>query len=324
MAKRMLIIRPLSPFRTPLQSDTFFGHVCWAMRYIYGEQRLIDFLAAFGDDYAPLLLSNGFPRGYLPMPVLRPPDENEETAIMELCRDRLDFLREIKRLKKVPYVKAEVFDDTKDGLSYYNLYRRHLVGEILLEYPEDGSRPFVEVQTWHNTKNRLSDRVLTGGLFSKKETFYHAGMELCIYMEDLYFDKHELYEMIEFISRSGYGADKSIGRGLFDFEMLDDWDLPAVQEPNAFITLSNYHPRKGEFIDGYYTIKTKFGKIGGHWASGVDGGPHKLPILMLEPGSTLKAAEPNRPFYGGLIPNVHKKQGVVHYGIALPLKVRVV
>ena len=37
-------IRPKSPVMTPLMSDTFFGHFCWALGYEKGEGFLEDFL----------------------------------------------------------------------------------------------------------------------------------------------------------------------------------------------------------------------------------------------------------------------------------------
>lgn len=123
--------------------------------------------------------------------------------------------------------------------------------------------------------------------------------------------------------KSGYGADKSVGRGLFDYKFQDNWDLPESNNPNAFMSLSNYHPKSGDFTDGFYDTSTKFGKIGGHWAAGIDGGPYKMPVLMLNPGSIF-ITNNQKSFYGGLIPNVHKQKDVVHYGIALPLKVRVI
>lgn len=74
-----LNITPRSPLGSPLQTDTLFGHLCWALRYTQGEPRLRDFLHAFDDIPPPLVLSNGFPEDFLPRPVFparaRMPDE---------------------------------------------------------------------------------------------------------------------------------------------------------------------------------------------------------------------------------------------------------
>ena len=325
MARYRLIIKPTSSFQTPLHSDTLFGHICWALRYLKGEDELLKFLKSFNDDNSPLILSDGFPKDYLPMPVLRPLSLDEEKELQQKYRTKLEFAREMKMLKKVSYIQVSAMEMLKNELSYYNLYTKHLLGEILLENPRGTEdKPFSKTdEVWHNAKNRLTDRVIEGKLFAKQDTFYGEGAELNVYIEDTYFERKILCEIFNFISKSGYGADKSVGRGAFEYDLLDGWDLPETENPNAFMTLSHYHPKEGDFKEGFYDTATKFGKIGGHWASGIDGGPHKMPLLMLNPGSVF-FPDTRKPFYGSLIPNVHKQQGVVHYGIALPLKVRIV
>jgi len=319
MARYRLIIKPTSSFQTLLHSDTLFGHISWALRYLKGEDELLKFLKTFNDDNSPILLSDGFPKDYLPMPILRPFTADEEKSLKQKYESSLDFAREMKTLKKVSYIQVSAIEMLKNALSYHNLYTKHLLGEILLENPKISKTD----EVWHNAKNRLTDRVIEGKLFAKEDTFYEEGAELNVYIEDIYFERKILCEIFDFISRSGYGADKSVGRGAFEYDLLDGWDFPEAENPNAFMTLSHYHPKEGDFKEGFYDTATKFGKIGGHWASGIDGGPYKMPLLMLNPGSVF-SPDAHKPFYGSLIPNVHKQQGVVHYGIALPLKVRVV
>ncbi len=323
MARYRLIIKPLSPFQTPLHSDTLFGHICWALRYLKGEAELLKFLKAFDNDTAPLILSSGFPKDYLPMPVLRPLSIEEEEMLRQKYSEgkctSLKFAREMKSLKKVSHIQISAMEILKDDLSYYNINIKNLMGEILLENPKISKTD----EVWHNAKNRLTDRVIEGKLFAKHDTFFDEETEFNVYIEDTYFERELLCEIFDFISKSGYGADKSVGRGAFKYDLLDEWGLPEAEHPNAFLTLSHYHPKEGDFKDGFYDMATKFGKIGGHWASGIDGGPFKMPLLMINPGSVF-FSDSYKPFYGSLVSNVHKQLGVVHYGIAMPLKVRVV
>ncbi|TVL99057.1 MAG: hypothetical protein CV087_19410 [Candidatus Brocadia sp. WS118] len=325
MARYRLIINPCSPFQTPLHSDTLFGHICWALRYLKGENKLLKFLKTFDENNASLILSSGFPNDFLPMPVLRPLSIAEENELWQEYKKgsqtRLEFTGELKLFKKVSYIEITAMEMLKNNLSYYHLYTKHLHGEILLENKDIFKLKQVEV--WHNSKNRLTDRVVEGKLFAKEDTFYKEGMKLCIYIEDTYFGASGLNEILDFIARSGYGADKSVGRGAFNYEIIEGWNLPESDNPNGFMTLSHYHPKHGDFQDGFYDTSTKFGKIGGHWAAGIDGGPYKMPVLMLNPGSVF-VTDNQKSFYGSLIPDVHKQKGVVHYGIALPLKVRVI
>lgn len=331
MARYRLVINPCSPFQTPLHSDTLFGHICWALRYLKGENELLKFLKTYDENNASLILSSGFPKEFLPMPVLRPLSVEEEDALWKEYekrnKKRLNFIHDLKRFKKLSYVQISAIEVLMDNLSYYQLYLKHILGEILLEDKEDKEIESVlkpkQVEVWHNSKNRLTDRVVEGKLFAKEDTFYKEGMELCVYIEDTYFGANGLNEIFDFIARSGYGADKSVGRGLFNYKLIEGWDLPESDNPSGFMTLSHYHPKHGDFQDSFYDTSTKFGKIGGHWAAGIDGGPYKMPIFMLNPGSIFITSN-QKSFYGSLIPNVHKQKDIVHYGIALPLKVRVI
>lgn len=325
MARYRLIINPCSPFQTPLHSDTLFGHICWALRYLKGENELLKFLKTFNENNASLILSSGFPKDFLPMPVLRPLSIAEENELWQEYKKgsqtRLEFTGELKLFKKLSYIEITAMEMLKNNLSCYYLYTKHLHGEILLENKDIFKLEQMEV--WHNSKNRLTDRVVEGKLFAKEDTFYKEGMELCVYIEDTYFGANGLNEIFDFIARSGYGADKSVGRGAFNYKLIEGWDLPESDNPNGFMTISHYHPKHGDFQDGFYDTSTKFGKIGGHWAAGIDGGPYKMPVLMLNPGSVFVTSN-QKSFYGSLIPDVHRQKDVVHYGIALPLKVRVI
>ena len=106
MVRYRLIIKPTSSFQTPLHSDTLFGHICWALRYLKGEDELLKFLKTFNNDNSPILLSDGFPKDYLPMPVLRPLSIEEEDTLQKQYKTKLDFAREMKGLKKVSYIQV--------------------------------------------------------------------------------------------------------------------------------------------------------------------------------------------------------------------------
>lgn len=319
-------IEPTSPFQTPIQSDTLFGHICWAWRYLKGENELKEFLDAFNEKNTPVVISSGFPEDYLPMPFLRPLTIDEEDLLFnKFYKSRLKFVKDMKELKKTKFVKIKDLQIFIDNLSYLTLYETHLNGGILLENPKThDEKPILKSEeVWHNAKNRLSDKVIEGKLFAKEDFFYADGTKLNIYVDDSYFGTGGFNEVFAYISKGGYGADKSSGRGSFEFQILKGWNLPESENPNAFMSLSNYYPIKRDFEEGIYETFTKFGKLGGHWASGIDGGPFKMPLLMLTPGSVFKTAE-HKGFYGALVRNVHKKREIVHYGVTLPLKVRVV
>lgn len=49
-----------SPLATDLQSDTIFGHICWQIRYLYGEDKLTEFLKKLREG-PYFTVSAGFP-----------------------------------------------------------------------------------------------------------------------------------------------------------------------------------------------------------------------------------------------------------------------
>lgn len=330
MAEYILSIKPLAPFRTPLQSDTLFGHICWALRYIKGEDILLAFLNSFDGNSAPLLLSSGFPSGYLPMPVLRTITVDEEETLWDRHAkgnmSRLDFYRKMKRLGKAIYCEQHLIQALQDGLSYFAIYEQYFSGKALQNDIcfADGGTWRQTTETWHNSKNRLTDRVGGGNLFALEDTCFADNTTFTVFLRDDSFGEQMLRDLLDYIAFEGYGADKTVGRGAFSFELANGWQLGTAGNTNGFISLSHFHPAPGQNMDGYYEVSTKFGKIGGHWASSGKGGPHKQPLLMFNPGSFFYD-DNLRNFYGALVPNVHHEhRSVVHYGLTVPLPVRCV
>lgn len=69
-----------SAISTPFDSDTIWGHMCWALKYVEGESALKDLLNDYDNGKVPLLVSNGLPKGYVIRPLypLRSADEKGE------------------------------------------------------------------------------------------------------------------------------------------------------------------------------------------------------------------------------------------------------
>ena len=55
-------------FGTPLAGDTLFGQLCWTAREHLGEAELERLLKGYTSDNPWLVVSDGFPSGYLPKP----------------------------------------------------------------------------------------------------------------------------------------------------------------------------------------------------------------------------------------------------------------
>jgi CRISPR-associated protein Csm4 len=312
-----ITIRPRSPFSTPFNSDTLFGHLCWALRYNKGEDTLRKFLERLKKDPSIFVLSSAFPSGHLPRPNLKPLSVDEEEELRKSIYSSKNgsslagFASMIKRVKKMEWIPFGTINKLKNGLSSYHLYME------MMKVEEDLQKMWVESDEWHNAKNRKTNHVLKGLLFAKEVTFYKTEFE--VYQTNSYFNKKDLTALWELIGEMGYGADSSTGKGNFIID-LEEYELEGAEEPNGFILLSHTIPSVIDPRNGYYEMLTKFGKLGGTFAS--TGNVFKHPVIMLFPGATFFDHQ-LRPVYGSIVEGIHHDyRDVVQYGLGLPFPVR--
>jgi CRISPR-associated protein Csm4 len=325
-----LKIKPVSPFLTPLESDTIFGHICWAMEYLggfNGSKNLSAFLEEFDNQNPPLIMSNAFPGTNLPFPLLPPFSDQEKEALEKKfldkypAADRFDFIQWLKVLARQPYIALDVFNRFQGNFSKYDLYMAILEeGETITVTPAYTGDRTVEI--YHNAINRLTGKVIEGQLFSTEATFYPADVILQVYLKTWYFTDEELKEIFGFIGRNGYGADKSTGSGRFEFELAEGVPFVDIEGCNAYLLLSNTHPVVLQGHTAYYTTLTKFGKLGGVYSTTAKYSPYKNPVLLLKPGSVVLSSQPVE-FFGENFSGVHPQlEQVRHYGIGYPVKMR--
>ena len=313
-----------SPIITSFQSDTIFGHICWAIRFLYqnGEDKLRGFL----DDYdinkelPPLLVSNGFPLGYLPKPVIPQITQNELDLFVGK-ENRIANSFKIKTIKKLPLIPKGNFEQLQMGIItpltlFKNMDKNY--DAIMKDLANEQS---MVVQ--HNTVNRMEGKVKRG-LYSQEETFFglNAG-EFVIYLKTYCFSCEELNSIFTFIGDGGFGRDKSTGKGYFTFKVNEGIDIQEAKNSNAFMTLSSFIPKQNDPVEGYYHTLLKYGKLGGLYAKGtseVNNNPFKKPLIMFSAGSVFydKEYRIGKP-YGALLDDVHHNKGIRHYAHAFPI-----
>lgn len=313
-----------SPIITGFQSDTIFGHICWAIRFLYqdGENKLQKFLEAYDKEgLPPLLISNGFPSGYLPKPVVPPIKQDELDRLFEK-ENRLENSCKIKTIKKLPLIYKSDFDalQLEEKITSIMLFEKISKSyENIMKDMEKEQSMVVQ----HNTVNRMAGKVL-GGLYAQEETFYDQGAgNFVIYLKTYYFTKKELEQIFSYIREAGFGKDKSTGKGYFDFEINENIDLCEHKSPNAFMTLSSFIPKENDPAKGYYHTLLKYGKLGGIYAKGVsevNGNPFKKPLIMFSAGSVFYDKDYHqRKTYGSLLRDVHQNENIRHYAYAFPV-----
>ncbi len=299
MEALQLTIEPRGPFATPLHGDTLFGHLCWAARDRYGEDRLGSALAAARP---PFIVADALPQGYLPRPIMPPPVTDES----------VDY-QEMKRLKKRRHLSGTGLAQISGSMT-----PRAVIDKLLLDDaqtdgagPVSTSRPGVRI-------DRLSGAAAKGALFERLETWYHPEARLdcyVLYNPDV-FTREELLRLWTDIGETGFGKQASIGRGRF--RVADVTDRPAAlttPESGYFMSLSPGVPDGGcEVMSGL--TRTTFPKHGPVLA--VRGLAFKNPVRLYLPGTLYRVTDPDRPVYGKALSHVSREEGHVHPAYLLP------
>lgn len=310
-----------SSIRSKFQSDTIFGHVCWAFRYLYGEDKLEKWLKDYAE--SPTLISNASPKGFAPKPVLAPLSYQTrcELSAGNEENSELGKMGSDKKHKKIHFVREEWLWECQSYLTSKTLYL-HL-NELIKE--KEAFKVESTLVT-HNRFNRNTGRADEGGLYDTEEDFYilneKENLEFWFYLKSETLSLKKVEEIMNYISLTGFGADKSVGKGNIEITKIEEVDIEVPDKVNAFISFSNFIPAGSAEINGYYKTITKFGKLGGDFSTG--GNPFKKPIIMLEAGALIMADDFSEyKFYGRLQPDIHSSPelNIVHYGYAFPFPV---
>lgn len=333
------VIEPRAPFLTPLQSDTVWGMLAWACRWIYGEEGLNDFLSLQSDGSPRLLVSDAFPDKMLPRP-LQPMTVTEIQAMIrqqgfsEGDSQYLEALAVTKEWSEQSYLdRKDVFDLLTGATTQTKLLSKSLAGRLNVRKKRSLKREsekekmktlFSELPQRHNIIDRLR-----GGSLRENGLYMHQEMWLkgkwCIHLRTTY-DPAWLRPLFDYVGEAGFGKRASTGKGCFVVRELrapEPYEqFPKVADANGFMTLSSaYMPAGNEIAgDAYYTLHVKRGKLGAGMPTDSVGGFLKYPVTMCRAGSIFATTEPTRRWYGRLVDDVHREHKEVrHYGFAFPV-----
>jgi CRISPR-associated protein Csm4 len=214
-------------------------------------------------------LSDGFPHGLLPRPLVGPRPLAD--------RDPTDA----KRRKKKPYVRRDVF-----------LARRDAWDDATLDVDSDlAGEPATPVRRAHNVVDRRGRGTLeTGGLYFVQEDWRFTRPEnACV---DVYVEAHEAPDKVgalfHELGEEGFGRDASTGRGRWTVEAAEpDADLVAQPGLPRRFSLSRGALTPQNMRAALWRLTPHFGKAGPQvTASGSS--PFKKPALLMRPGATFE------------------------------------
>ena len=91
----------------------------------------------------------------------------------------------------------------------------------------------------HNRIDRLGGGTISGGVFFQEEESVDVvkGRLYDCYAASPEYDARHIHLMFAQALQSGYGRDKSIGRGVIDVINVESWSPPTVENSNAVMLL---------------------------------------------------------------------------------------
>jgi CRISPR-associated protein Csm4 len=275
------------PLSTPLESGTIFGHLCWALRLLDGEAALSRWLENL--EASPFELSDGFPSGFLPRPVVRPSAAQP--------RD-LTEARQYKDAKKRAWIPVHTFLALQGTLSEQNL-----IG---------AAEPEEKLKDHRVAHNRIDRRTGTtpqdgGGLYFSDEWWPSRPGA---YRADVYVRTSEprdgVLRLFQKVGEMGFGKDATLGRGQFSVTIAEPdralFELPG----NRRMSLSR-GTISANMHEVRYRVQTRYGRLGGLYA--IQGSPFKRPVTLTRPGATFRP-EGEGPF-GELLKGIHPSRGEI-------------
>lgn len=287
----------LSPSGTPWHSDTIFGHLCWQVVFGALDIGIDDFLSPFREGKPPFVLSDGFPAGYLPRPLL---------PYNPMVVDNIEQYEAVKKGLKAPYITVEDFLVACRG--------KKPTGKPLESPWEPHLTPHASLD-----RNRSNTGEESGFFETESEVLKHeTGLE--IYLRTELEWKEKVVSLLENCSKSGYGRDKSIGLGAFRLKDIARVDIfQPFGDANGFVSLSSMVPSENDPIEARFRTRTKFGKLG----EGIYLNPFKRPLIQMEPGAAFLTDGKLKPYYGRLVEDIAPgNERVVQncYALAVPCR----
>jgi CRISPR-associated protein Csm4 len=289
-------IIPTSTFATTLRGDTLFGQICWAILYEFGKDTLSKLLKPYREGEKPfLIVSDAFPKGYLPKPNMPSRFLNEKAEDKKLNRKKLWLT--LDELTKKEYINAktdkEIKNSDKNELSIHNA----------LNY-----------KTFH-TGDGFDPHSLNVTYLGHKDIYF--------LIDESQLSFEDFIKVFKLISDMGYGKKTTIGKGRFDYNQEDIQSIELDNHSKTFMSLSPFSPKGIELKNIYYNPFTRFGKFG---ASRAYKNPFKKPILLADVASVIEFNELQKYQYLGKAINglstIPEYSDTVHQGYTIVLALK--
>ena len=270
-------LKPKSSFITPIQSDTLFGSMIWALKMIEGEEFIETLVKETKNYQPPFIFSNPIINGNYPIfgelskEFL---DEIDNVKLKEFDRKKIEFYKAIKKKK---YISRGVFEELLNGKKLEQIYLDVLEGkrdfsnlekrknprnskisedflEEILNGKTDENKTINESRKSFIIEGRIRNQINRLGTIKEEENdtrlfeqneikfFEETEIEIFVKIRDD-FDIKRFEYGLKYISFNGYGKSASTGKGQFEIiEIEPEKIFRERKAKNSFVVLSNYIP----------------------------------------------------------------------------------
>ena len=272
------------PSETFIRSDTLFSALVSAAKKFYGDEVAPKLL-----EPKAVILSSAFPfykdELFLPKPLHFFPEDLKEYEMIKVFK-KAKFISKDLLLKilKNEKINEEYFnrDYILDGC--WRMIRNE-------KDKDEEDKIFEDREIPHIVMDRVTNQTQ---IFYKTEVYFHknAGLYFIAEVKGELLQKFET--VLRFLGDEGIGADRTIGKGLFEIEEIQNLNLELNTESDYYYSLSLYSPSKDEF-DQIEPKKSFYDfTIRGGWIS--NNTLNRKSLRMFVEGSVLKLANKQKPF----------------------------
>lgn len=335
---------PLSSFQSLPSSDTLFGAICWGIKRLYGEEKLLETLKEFNSGKPGFVLSSSFPLlqdkhggsvSFYPKPLNAGLSADDIEGIAKDAIEKIfkkamkGIITKYKKFKKTEYFSDSLFCSAIKGMTERQLFEDYVsgknksVGSILLqdsEYTSD-SMSYKSATVQKNSIDRFTMSTSEEGqTFYQREIYTSNTFNLhFLIMTDTI---SLLLPVFKYLEDKGISGNRSTGKGRFKVEVMGEKTLPIISNSKSFINLSRYIPQTDEIEwegnGNFYEVFPYRSKVE---SDGEFKGEDiwKSRVMYLKEGSCLEAKD-KKEFYGGT-PVVKEIGGhkIYQNGLALPV-----
>ncbi len=294
---KAFVFKPLSAFSNVPSTNTIFGAICWGIRWLESEQKLLETLKSFKEGKPPFVISTPLPwkdgKWAFPRPIY----------FISITPKSAEEYKQYKKLKGAKWVSWEVFK------------------KVLEEKPSrlfEGEKVQIKQEVIpHASINRLT-MTTVGGEFYNEPVYWLPPFGVLIRFFDPSFEPL-VRACLEF---SQLGGKKTTGMGRYRLEEIEPpegiEEFILQKTSRSFIISECLYDPDFELRESYYDIKIQRSVVENRITRRV----WKDTICYLTPGSQVVVK--NQKYWYGSLKEILKEGSIsiYQYGLGFPLFAR--